>query len=63
MGDNRYVGNSKDSRMPEVHMYYENLIGKLIGLEAHCSLKLVHRNGESELEVDQIHHYFPWRYF
>ena len=63
MGDNRYIGNSKDSRMPEVHMYYSNVIGKLIGIEAHCSLKLVHKNGESELVVDQIHHFFPWRYF
>ena len=61
MGDNRYLDYSYDCRNPSVTVTKEDLRGRLVGLEGYCSL--YYNYDEHKLYVDQIRHYFPWRYF
>ena len=61
MGDNRYGGNSYDSRTLADPIYYRNIKGKVVGLEATCRI-IMSEDGHSYTPVD-VKHYFPRVYF
>jgi len=58
MGDNRKGANSSDSRTPSNHVYRNHIYGKVIGLEAYCTIVKV---GPDEYDYKDVKHYFPWR--
>ena len=61
MGDNRLESNSSDSRDTSVHVRRVDLFGKLIGLEAYCTLG--YEEGSHDIVPVDIKHYFPWKKF
>lgn len=60
MGDNRYQGNSSDSRQRNEGVKKENIDGKVIGLEAKC--KIIYDENSQNYKPTQVHHFFPLRY-
>lgn len=60
MGDNRIDNNSSDSRDVSNHVRKSDLFGKLIGLEAYCTLTY---DENHEIVPVDIKHYFPWKKF
>lgn len=57
MGDNRYAGNSVDSRQFDKGVLRENIDGKVVGLEATCRISLDQETGK--YTPVQIHYYIP----
>ena len=60
MGDNRYGGNSYDSRTLIEPIKLKNILGRVVGLEARC--RIVKNENNEYVPVD-IKHYFPRYYF
>lgn len=57
MGDNRYPGNSSDSRQHSDGVKKENIDGKVIGLEAKC--KITYDESDGSYKPTEIHYYIP----